>query len=561
MTNGLIVISFLHQINFVAVKPESLSVESVPAKSVIDAHGTPAVQDAPDDLDFLDSLLGDVGDDLLSTATAVRSSQINVLLPSDSDLPVNNNKIISTTSMETLQLENVTNISGVERDIRDNVDVPTDQEVYDASKVSEICAHLNLMNRRSKAVQHECQRLFLSLYFSKRSEIHNAIVYSLKSNGILAYIPDCDLKGAVYINDLNGNIVLYPGLLHDPTKLHDVVPVGAENPSEVKEKVYPNHKCFLWYEENCVSDMNVEKETTSESVQRGNPSALIISDQASDHSIHDLNYYQNNDSCVILKPLQTIAVQISGKDVSLGYTNSLRMTLVGLLDNDRWRGVKPFGSHFSSESTFVDTVVNDSAVKTENESSIRVMKEKSVGINRNELNVAENESIYKIMHWYIPQYLHWNRKYNTELNARITNNNFRRKNSSRSPYMQRVQLPQSGRISYGINDKEWEEGGLSEIFKSILPSKISKFDKTTQRDRLAAASLAAGYQSAKARMDKLGEEWAEEEDLPGNQVDKTRTSQSIAAIADAGGFRKEIAQAEGRQKALMKEKRKRRMYG
>ena len=42
---------------------------------------------------------------------------------------------------------------------------------YAGYEVLQISSHLNIMNRRSKAVQMECQQLFLRLYFTKRVEV------------------------------------------------------------------------------------------------------------------------------------------------------------------------------------------------------------------------------------------------------------------------------------------------------------------------------------------------------------------------------------------------------
>ena len=79
-------------------------------------------------------------------------------------------------------------------------------------QVTEITAHLNLMNRRSKAVQMECQKMFLRLYFLTRVEEHDAIVYDLRDNGFLAYVPVFDFKGPVYL-DRDGVVCLDPALL------------------------------------------------------------------------------------------------------------------------------------------------------------------------------------------------------------------------------------------------------------------------------------------------------------------------------------------------------------
>ena len=75
--------------------------------------------------------------------------------------------------------------------------------------------------RTSHALQissFECQNLFLSLYFKKFSETAQAVVTNLKANGFWVYIPRFDLRGPVYLCDINGNLQLDPALLTmDPT--------------------------------------------------------------------------------------------------------------------------------------------------------------------------------------------------------------------------------------------------------------------------------------------------------------------------------------------------------
>jgi DIS3-like exonuclease 1 len=82
--------------------------------------------------------------------------------------------------------------------------------------VAEITAHLNIMNRRSKAVQWECQKIFFELYLRTRVEEHDAIVYAIKTNGFLAYIPSYDFKGPVFLQDRQGVVTIDPNLVGLP---------------------------------------------------------------------------------------------------------------------------------------------------------------------------------------------------------------------------------------------------------------------------------------------------------------------------------------------------------
>ena len=54
--------------------------------------------------------------------------------------------------------------------------------------------------------------MFLRLYFLTRVEEHDAIVYDIRDNGFLAYVPVYDFKGPVYL-EKQGVIRLHPSLL------------------------------------------------------------------------------------------------------------------------------------------------------------------------------------------------------------------------------------------------------------------------------------------------------------------------------------------------------------
>ena len=47
-------------------------------------------------------------------------------------------------------------------------------------------------------------KVFLRLYFRTREETHDAVVYALRANGCLVYVPAFDYKGAVFLQVSNG---------------------------------------------------------------------------------------------------------------------------------------------------------------------------------------------------------------------------------------------------------------------------------------------------------------------------------------------------------------------
>lgn len=84
---------------------------------------------------------------------------------------------------------------------------------YRGSEVGRICEGLNQQNRMAKLSSMECQRLFLSLYFNDHVETTKAVVTGLRQNGLIVYIPRFDLKGPLYLSDINGDIQIDPAIV------------------------------------------------------------------------------------------------------------------------------------------------------------------------------------------------------------------------------------------------------------------------------------------------------------------------------------------------------------
>ena len=84
---------------------------------------------------------------------------------------------------------------------------------YSTLEVGKICDGLNKQNRVAKLSSMECQRLFLSLYFHDHVEIAQAIVTDLRVNGLIVYVPKFDLKGPLYLSDIDGDVQIDPTLV------------------------------------------------------------------------------------------------------------------------------------------------------------------------------------------------------------------------------------------------------------------------------------------------------------------------------------------------------------
>ena len=117
---------------------------------------TRTLHEAPsDDVDFLDELLEGVGDDLLASSV-------------NNNLLACHQEVIAASVLEPSEPNSSMK------------NVP-----YQSAELEYVAQHLNSMNRRSKQCQMACQKLFLCLYFSSRSEVHQGIVAGLRENGFM----------------------------------------------------------------------------------------------------------------------------------------------------------------------------------------------------------------------------------------------------------------------------------------------------------------------------------------------------------------------------------------
>ncbi|XP_077988799.1 DIS3-like exonuclease 1 [Glandiceps talaboti] len=86
-------------------------------------------------------------------------------------------------------------------------------EMLGNKELQDLCDHINVKNRASQYVQRASQELFQALYFKdKDPESHesctvDAVIFGLRANGVLVFIPRYGMKGAVYLKDKNGLVV------------------------------------------------------------------------------------------------------------------------------------------------------------------------------------------------------------------------------------------------------------------------------------------------------------------------------------------------------------------
>ena len=114
---------------------------------------------------------------------------------------------------------------------------------YNGSQVVRICDGLNRQNRMAKLSSMECQRLFLSLYFNDHVEIAQAVVTGLRANGLILYVPKFDLKGPLYLSDINGDVQIDPVLVGLSPDAGLPPTLGFTNSPKCRR--FPSGRCIL----------------------------------------------------------------------------------------------------------------------------------------------------------------------------------------------------------------------------------------------------------------------------------------------------------------------------
>ena len=89
----------------------------------------------------------------------------------------------------------------------------------------------------------ECQSLFLSLFFKDHIETAQAVVTNVRTNGFWVYVPKFDMRGPVFLSDMDGNIQIDPAFFGlEPTA--GLEPTSGFAASEVNRR-FPSGKCHI----------------------------------------------------------------------------------------------------------------------------------------------------------------------------------------------------------------------------------------------------------------------------------------------------------------------------
>ena len=82
------------------------------------------------------------------------------------------------------------------------------------TQLTDLCDHINDRNKAAQLAQRQSQLLFQTLYFRNKEPddprcIVEAVIFRIRSNGFLVYVPSYALKGPVYLQvNIGGKLVL-----------------------------------------------------------------------------------------------------------------------------------------------------------------------------------------------------------------------------------------------------------------------------------------------------------------------------------------------------------------
>lgn len=105
-------------------------------------------------------------------------------------------------------------------------------------QLSELCQHLNEKHRSSKQAQRDSVELFQALYFKNKNEIEDSVIYDVKNNGFLVFLPKYKMKGIVYLRDSNGKINIPKNSLSlSPTTYESDIIISDFTVDEQKQQI------------------------------------------------------------------------------------------------------------------------------------------------------------------------------------------------------------------------------------------------------------------------------------------------------------------------------------
>eukprot|EP00658_Telonema_sp_P-2_P042264 TRINITY_DN3031_c0_g3_i3.p1 TRINITY_DN3031_c0_g3~~TRINITY_DN3031_c0_g3_i3.p1 ORF type:complete len:238 (+),score=45.11 TRINITY_DN3031_c0_g3_i3:246-959(+) len=73
--------------------------------------------------------------------------------------------------------------------------------LYSQLELEQVIEHINSRNAASKRAQIQCTALFAGLYFKNFPQQVDGLVFSVRQNGMLVFVPALGIKAPVFLND------------------------------------------------------------------------------------------------------------------------------------------------------------------------------------------------------------------------------------------------------------------------------------------------------------------------------------------------------------------------
>ncbi|XP_076984390.1 DIS3-like exonuclease 1 isoform X3 [Tamandua tetradactyla] len=87
------------------------------------------------------------------------------------------------------------------------------ENLFSSKDLEELCRHINNRNRAAQHSQKQSTELFQCMYFKDKDPkteeccISDGVIYSIRTNGVLVFIPRFGIKGAAYLKNKDGLVI------------------------------------------------------------------------------------------------------------------------------------------------------------------------------------------------------------------------------------------------------------------------------------------------------------------------------------------------------------------
>nr|KAF6484003.1 DIS3 like exosome 3'-5' exoribonuclease [Rousettus aegyptiacus] len=87
------------------------------------------------------------------------------------------------------------------------------ENLFSNKDLEELCRHINNRNRAAQHSQKQSTELFQCMYFKDKDQeteercISDGVIYSIRTNGVLVFIPRFGIKGAAYLKNKDGLVI------------------------------------------------------------------------------------------------------------------------------------------------------------------------------------------------------------------------------------------------------------------------------------------------------------------------------------------------------------------